>query len=369
MKQRSQTFTPYKLLRPFLFNISPETAHSLANCAGKMATAFPPTSVMLGSYYGVKDSRLESNVFGVTFPNPVGLAAGFDKKAELVDLMRNLGFGFTEVGSVTAKGTEGNSLPRLFRLPKDKALINRMGLNNPGPEVFLSNLNKQKKKIPVGINIAKTNDNTLTGDKALQDMIDCFKAVDEASKDFAAYYVLNVSCPNTEDGKTFEEPESLDELLSAVFETSPSAPVLVKFSSDTELVDLGSLLSVCEAHDVAGYVATNTSNSRNGLNTPASTLESIGRGGLSGPPLFLKALERVNFIYNRLEGKKPIIAVGGVDSAVAAYELICAGASLIQVYTALVYEGPGLPKRINKGLLRLLENDGFSNISEAVGSQ
>ena len=357
----------YRLLRPILFRLEPESAHNLIHAFGGTIGSLTPVRRIIERCY-VRETPLLSNfVLDTDFDSPVGLAAGFDKNGKLADFMSSFGFGFIEVGSVTYRATQGNPRPRLFRLETDLALINRMGLNNLGPEAVLRNLKRQQLGVPIGINIAKTNEPSILGDAAIDDMVRCFDAMQPT----ADYVVLNVSCPNSEDGRTFESPSSLDELLRAIFERRSSSgsavPILVKFSSDIPARDLERGIEIGESLGVDGYVLVNTTADRTVLLTSRQRLDTIGKGGLSGRPLFPKSLDRITQAYRLLRGRRPIIGVGGVDSAESAYKLIKAGATLIELYTGLVYEGPGLVKRINLGLEQLLKRDGFLSIREAIG--
>ena len=318
------------------------------------------------------DPRLAQTVLGVEFASPVGLAAGFDKNAELVRFWAALGMGFAEVGSVSALASAGNSRPRAFRLPADRALINRMGLNNDGAEAVAARL-AQTPRPPgfvLGVNVAKTHSPDILGAAGVED----FRAAVRALLPHADYLALNVSCPNTAEGKTFETPDALDALLAAVRAdvADDPTPVLVKLSPPaTETVDVGALddlVRICLGHGVAGFIATNTASDRAGLGTSAAEVERIGGGGLSGRPLAARATAIVRHLYRTTDGAVPIIGVGGVDSAEEAYRRVRAGASLVQVYTALVYEGPGLIPRIHRGLVRLLDRDGLGSLAEAVGA-
>jgi dihydroorotate dehydrogenase len=312
-------------------------------------------------------SRLESKVWEMNFPSPLGLAAGFDKNGEVVDFMAALGFGFVEVGAVTAVAAAGNSRPRLFRLPDDGALINRLGLNNCGPERMIANLMQQRLTVPVVVNIAKTNDPQISGDEAVDDFIRCFTEIAPA----ASLAVLNLSCPNTGDGRTFEEPAILDILLRQIMlkreELLLDVPVLLKFSNDIARSQLEAAIAVGEASDVDGYVLGNTSVLRDGLRTSSTLLQRIGPGGLSGRPLFERTLDNIRFAAKLLGGKKPLIGCGGVSSGEDMYRLLRAGASLVELYTALVYEGPGVCKAILGDVLRLFDRDGVQHISQIIG--
>ena len=326
-----------------------------------------------------EDERLEQTLWqtsdrpGLRFANPVGLAAGFDKNGELVPFWPSVGFGFAEIGSVTAHPSMGNPRPRAFRLPADRALINRMGLNNDGAETVAVHLAGVKKPggFVLGINVAKTHNPAILGDEATQD----FRTSVHHLLPFADYLALNVSCPNTAEGKTFEEPQALDGLLAAVMHERAAqnsrVPVLVKFSPPASTEDMGSaheLITLSLNHGVEGFIATNTASDRNDLLSSKARLANIGSGGLSGRPLAPRAMALVRYLYQETNGTVPIIGVGGIDSPETAYERIRAGASLIQLYTGLVYEGPALIKRIKKGLVRFLDRDGLGSISAAVGT-
>lgn len=364
----------YRLVRPLLFKMDAESAHHLGIRAARLGNALG--SSLISSALSVVDPALEQQVFGLSFRNPVGLAAGFDKNGTLRSFWPRLGFGFVEIGSVTARASEGNPRPRAFRLPSDEAIINRMGLNNEGAtRVSQRILDGQESVVPLGINIAKTHDPEILGKDAIADFKESFRIL----APIADYVTLNVSCPNTREGKTFEDPEALRELLAAIFDARSDqeldVPVLVKLSPPAatarEATDMhrvyDAILDVCDAFPVAGFIATNTASDRSGLTASENTLTKIGSGGLSGRPIASRSTSLIRFLYNSLSGTRPIIGVGGIDSATAAYEKIRAGASLIQLYTGLVYQGPGLIKRINKGIIALLKRDGYSSISEAVG--
>ena len=361
----------YSRLRPLLFRLDPEAAHGLAFAAARAGQALTPG--VLARTFAFEHMRLAQTLFGRTFENPVGLAAGMDKNARYTELWSALGFGFVEVGSVTARPSKGNPRPRLFRLPEDAALVNRLGLNNEGAFRVGARLRALRRgRLVVGVNIAKTHDPRILGEAALEDFRRTFEAVAPS----AAFVTLNVSCPNTREGKTFEEPRALDTLLGVIMEARRKrgllTPVLVKFSPPlTARVVFDSLydeaVAVGETHGVAGYVATNTASDRDGVSASPARLDAVGAGGLSGAPLEARATQLVRYLYGRTDGKKLIIGVGGVDSAEAAYRKIRAGASLVELYTGLVYHGPGLVREIKQGLLRLLDADRLGHVSAAVG--
>lgn len=362
----------YRFLRPLLFRLSPERAHTLSlwGAQAVQRVARP----LVESRYGHEDERLKQRLWGETFPNPLGLAAGADKNAQAVPFWEALGFGFVEVGSVSARPASGNPKPRAFRLPEDRALINRLGLNNEGAEAVAERLERGRsdRSRPLGINLAKTHDPDIMGEAALED----FRASFRQLVGQADYVTLNVSCPNTPDGGTFEDPAALDDLLEAIVaeQKAPglAVPILIKLSpplSDRVLFDtkLEEILAVAEAHDVDGFVATNTAPDRQGLQASDERLAEIGAGGLSGPPLEARATLLVRYLYQATDGDIPIVGVGGVHDAESAYTKIRAGASLVQLYTALVYEGPALVREIKEGLVARLSEDGYASIENVVG--
>ena len=363
----------YSFIRPLLFRFDAERAHNMSLRAAELVQAVAPT--LVEPQYGFEDERLKQRIWGETFPNPVGLAAGVDKNARLVPFWEAVGFGFIEVGSVSAMAADGNPKPRAFRLPDDQALLNRMGLNNEGAATMAERLEEGRndRTRPLGINLAKTHDPNVMGEAALEDFRESFRLL--ASQ--ASYVVLNVSCPNAEDGRTFEDPRALDDLLDTIFSEQKApgleVPVLIKLSPpvsehvifDTRLEDI---VTVAQSHGVHGYIASNTAADRAGLKTPTEELEAMGDGGISGPPLTDRATCLVRYLYRITDGDTPIIGVGGVRDADTAYAKIRAGASLVQLYTALVYEGPGLVKRIKEGLVDRLRDDGHVSVADAVGT-
>jgi dihydroorotate dehydrogenase len=368
----------YRLLRPLLFRLDAEAAHALGARAARAGLAAAPLTRALFRY---DDPRLAQTLFagagrpGLAFRSPVGLAAGFDKNAALVPFWAALGFGFAEVGSVTARPSAGNPRPRAFRLVEDRALVNRMGLNNEGAEAVAARLARLERPagLVLGVNVAKTHDPAVLGDEAVED----FRRSVRRLLPHADYLALNVSCPNTAEGKTFEEPAALDALLAAVMAERAAAalhpPVLVKLSPppptpDADLGAVDELVAVARAHGVDGFIATNTAPDRAGCTADAAALARVGAGGLSGRPLAARAERMTRHLYRATGGALPVIGVGGVDSAGEAYRRIRAGASLVEVYSGLVYEGPGLVRRIAKGLVRFLERDGLGSVAEAVGA-
>lgn len=335
------------LIKPFLFQKDAEWAHEKAVAIAEKTSSSIFLKKMAAAIYGFESPNLKQELFGCTFPNPVGLAAGFDKNGTTPIAMQALGFGFVEVGSITAKSSSGNPKPRAFRLPEDQSLINRMGLNNEGADIIVKRLAGLDLKIPLGVNIAKTNDATIHGDAALQDYLYTYKKAQAV----ADYITINISCPNTGEGKTFEDPSALRDLLSVLKPGEDNIkPSLVKLTVDLDRNTLENLVQICEDFSIAGYVATNTSSAREELKTNANTLIEIGNGGLSGRAIRRKSTQVVRWLREIAGPEKPIIGVGGIDQPDAAIEKFEAGANLIQLYTGLVYYGPSLIPDIKKKL-------------------
>ena len=338
------------LIKPILFQKDAESAHEFAVNLSSFKSRSAVLTKLTQGMFGYSNNKLNRTYFGLKFPNPVGLAAGFDKNGVTPLAMQALGFGFVEIGSITAKPSKGNPKPRAFRLPDDASLINRMGLNNEGADAVVKRLSNLKLGIPLGINIAKTNDASIHGEDALQDYLYSY----ELANKVADYITVNISCPNTGEGKTFEDPDALDALLKTLkIQQKDRKPTLVKFSVDTDKSTLEKLVEICEGYSVSGYVATNTSSDRTGLITSGKTLEAIGNGGLSGRAIASKSTQVVRWLKEILSDSKPIIGVGGIDSPSSAIEKLEAGADLLQLYSGMVYEGPSLIKNIKKELTRV----------------
>ena len=341
----------YKLfLKPILFLFPPERAHHLTVFLLKIMLAIPVIGWIFKKLYEVKDERLERKVFGLNFPNPVGLAAGFDKDGKYYKAMSALGFGFIEIGTVTPVGQKGNPQPRLFRLPKDGGLINRMGFNNEGVEAMVERLKKRRpKNLIVGGNIGK---NKLTpNEKAINDYSICF----EALFPYVDYFVVNVSSPNTPGLRELQEKEPLTVLLTHLQNLNkqkPSPkPILLKIAPDLTDEQLDDILDIVQDTHLDGIIATNTTIDRSNLKTSDLEIEKIGNGGLSGVPLTQRSTEVIRYLHQKSNGKVTIIGVGGIASPEDALEKLEAGATLVQVYSGLVYAGPSLVKQINRSLL------------------
>lgn len=339
-----------RLIRPLLFRFDPEKIHHIVGFMLRFGCRIPGMPWLLKKIYVVKHPSLEREVFGIRFPNPVGIAAGFDKEARLFNELACFGFSHVEVGTVTPKGQPGNPKPRLFRLPQDQALINRMGFNNAGVEVFAENLRNKKARLIIGGNIGK---NTLTpNDQAIGDYCRCFSEL----FDLVDYFVVNVSCPNIADLAKLQDKDELVELLNAVQainHTKPKRkPVLLKIAPDLNNGQLDEVVEIAGETGIDGIIAVNTSTLRENLTTPQKRIDEIANGGLSGKPLRDTSTRVIKYLYERSGGRLPIIGVGGIMTAEDALEKLQAGASLVQVYTGFIYSGPAIAKKINKALIR-----------------
>ncbi len=338
----------YGFIKKILFGFPPESIHHGVMRGLKIVNALPFGKNMLDAFCQPRNNGLERKLWGLTFRNPVGLAAGFDKDAKYLDELAHLGFGFVEIGTVTPLPQPGNDQPRLFRLPEDQALINRMGFNNEGARAAAKRLQKRPNNIIIGGNIGK---NKLTpNEDAVSDYEKCFHTL----FDGVDYFVVNVSSPNTPNLRALQEKEPLKQLLHHLqtlnAQKSRPKPILLKIAPDLTDEQLDDIVEIVQETGLAGIVATNTTISRNGLQTSQETLEQIGAGGLSGLPVKQRATEVIRYIHQRSGGKIPIIAVGGIFTAADAQEKLDAGASLVQVYTGFIYEGPAIVKKICAGL-------------------
>ena len=339
------------LLKPFLFLFPPERAHHLTLRLFAIGLALPGLGAVLRRLYRYQHPSLRRQLFGLDFENPVGLAAGFDKDGKHYRLMANLGFGFIELGTVTPKGQSGNPQPRLFRLPADEGLINRMGFNNDGVDALVERLKKygKPKGVVIGGNIGKNK--TTPNEQAADDYVKCF----EALFPYVDYFVVNVSSPNTPNLRDLQEKAPLSRLLQLLQQLNHAKPapkpLLLKIAPDLTEGQLEDILDIARETKLDGLIATNTTISREGLSTPASEVEAMGAGGLSGQPVKARATEVIRYLSRRSNGAFKIIGVGGVGSPEDAIEKLEAGADLVQIYSALVYEGPGLVKRINQALV------------------
>ncbi|WP_049987955.1 quinone-dependent dihydroorotate dehydrogenase [Halobellus rufus] len=346
----------YRAVRPLLFSLPAETAHGAVH-RGLRAVQHTPIEDRLRDSLVVDDDRLAVDAFGQSFSNPIGVAAGFDKNAELPSVLGALGFGHVEVGGVTAHPQPGNPRPRMFRLVEDRAIVNRMGLNNEGAAAVGERLRTSPDPgIPVGVNVALSE--ATDAEDAPADYRDTYEHV----ADVADYLAVNVSCPNSEGMRELQNRDSLEAILGELVDAGAD-PLLVKLSPDLPEPAVEDALAVVDDFDLDGVIATNTTTDRpDGLRSP----KRAEKGGLSGKPIEGRATEMVRFVAERTD--VPVVGVGGVSDAAGAYAKIRAGASLVQLYTGLVYEGPTLARDVNRGLLELLEEDGFRSVEDAVGA-
>ena len=350
----------YKLIiKPIFFLFKPERIHHIVFSLLKTLFSIPGIKGLVKSFSAVNNQKLERTLFGITFPNPVGLAAGFDKDAKLYEELSCLGFGFIEIGTLTPNAQPGNERPRMFRLPKDEALINRMGFNNAGVDAAVERLKGRNPNIIVGGNIGKNK--VTPNEDAIQDYEICF----EKLFDCVDYFVVNVSSPNTPNLRALQEKEPLKKLLLRVQELNlqhkKRKPILLKIAPDLTDHQLNDIIEIVKETCIDGIIATNTTISREHLQTTKTKLEAMGAGGLSGKPLTKRALEVVKYLSKKSNKAFPIIGVGGIHSAEDALDMLQAGASLVQLYTGFIYEGAGLIKKINKAIINNNETDRISS--------
>jgi dihydroorotate dehydrogenase len=349
----------YRALRRALFLVAPERIHTWVFAFLRAVTAVVPMRRVLTRWLGPHDPVLASTVFGVRFAGPMGLAAGFDKDGRGLKTWGALGFGYAEIGTVTAQAQPGNPQPRMFRLPDDRALLNRMGFNNHGAGELALQLARTTPDVPVGVNIGKTKVTPPQG--AVDDYAESARLLGP----LAAFLVVNVSSPNTPELRDLQAVSSLRPILAAVKEQT-STPVLVKIAPDLSDNDVDEIADLAVELSLAGIVATNTTVSRAGLVTPAA--ESLGAGGVSGPPVAQRSSEVLRRLYNRVGDRLVLISVGGIETTDDAWDRITSGASLLQGYTGFIYGGGLWAKHIHDGLARKLREGGFESLADAVGS-
>jgi dihydroorotate dehydrogenase len=359
----------YDAIRPLLFTLPAEQAHHVGTSALSAALSLPPARSLARSLYDVRDPALAVERFGIRFPNPVGLAAGFDKAGAWFNALGALGFGAIEIGTVTALAQPGNPQPRLFRLPADRALLNRMGFNNPGAQAVAARLKQTRIEPVLGINIGKSKAAPLEDAAA-----DYLRSL-ELLEPFAAYLVVNVSSPNTPGLRQLQDAAPLRELLRALrtrggelaaARGTPPRPILLKIAPDLSDPQVEEAAGIAVEEGMAGLIATNTTVSREGLRTPG--VDGMGAGGISGAPVHRRAVEVVRRAWTATGGRLPIVGVGGIFGADEAWAMVRAGASLVQVWTGFIYQGPGIARDINRGLLERMAREGFGSLDEAVGA-
>jgi dihydroorotate dehydrogenase len=352
-----------RILRPVLFRLDPERAHTIVMGGLAGLARLAPIGRLVERRFRVDDPRLRQELFGLSFPNPVGLAAGFDKQAHAVPVWANLGFGFAEVGTITAQPQPGNPKPRVFRLPEDRALVNRLGFNSDGSEAVARRLADWEEtgrahRIPLGVNIGKTK----VAEDAATDYVTTFARVAQ----YADYVAVNISSPNTPGLRDLQERDALELLLTRLEAANRThnlrKPILVKIAPDLDLGAVEAIVGIARDRGVSGLIVSNTTVARTGVTSPLAG----EAGGLSGVPLRARADDLLRHVHT-LAPAMPIVGVGGIFSGADAWAKILAGASLVQIYTGLVYEGAGLPRRINEDLRLLMDQAGVRSLAEAVG--
>lgn len=352
-----------KIMRPVLFRRDPEKVHNSATKIGILLGKSLHARALLRSMFVFKHPALRNTVAGINFKNPIGLGAGFDKNARLWNVLPEVGFGFAELGSITGEPCAGNPKPRLFRVPKEKSIIVNYGLYNEGSEAIAERMRAARFRIPIGFSVAKTNDPSLSTSEGIQDYRKAFLAMHP----FGAYTTINVSCPNTSDGQTFGHPENLKPLLDAIKKEIQIKPVFLKIKPDMGKGTLKEVMAIVDKHPwVSGFIISNLTMHREGLKTSKEELDNLSpKGGLSGLPVREKATDAIRFV--RKNSDKVIIGCGGIFTGKDAYEKIKSGASLLQLVTSMIYEGPWVVSKINRELVDLMQQDGYGGISEVIG--
>lgn len=355
------------LLKPFLFLQDPEKIHDKFTKTGLILGKHRATRTIVRKLFRYDNPRLEQNILGIDFKNPVGLSAGFDKDSNLRSILPEVGFGFMQIGSITDKPYEGNPKPRLIRLPKSKGLVVYYGLKNIGVEKIIAKIKESKRpNFPISISIAKTNcTETATLKAGIEDYYQCLKKCQ--SEDVGDFYTINISCPNTFGGEPFNTPESLEQLLSKLTSIQIQKPLFLKMPINLEWSEFQKLLEIAVKYQIPGVIIGNLSKERDPKlikdDLPADT-----KGGISGKPTWALSNNLISQTYKHYHQKLTIIGVGGIFSAEDAYEKIKRGSSLVQLITGMIFQGPQLIGQINEGLVKLLEEDGYKNISEAIGA-
>jgi dihydroorotate dehydrogenase subfamily 2 len=351
--------------KPLFFRRDPEDVHDAVTALGERLGACAPVRALTRALLAYEHPSLESAVLGIRFANPVGLSAGFDKNARLLGIMPAVGFGFEEIGSITGEPCEGNPRPRLWRLPKSKGLAVWYGLKNDGCEAVAARLRGFSSDIPFGTSVARTNSAaTVSREAGIADYAKAFRAL----ADVGDYFTVNVSCPNTCGGEPFASPEALDRLLAALDAIETRKPVFLKLPADASAAELDALIAVADRHRVHGFVIANLTKRRDRATIVQSELAVTEKGGISGRPVSEPSNALIAHAYRAAGSRYVIIGVGGIFSAEDAYEKIRLGASLVQLVTGLIFEGPQLIGEINRGLAGLLRRDGFANVADAVGT-
>lgn len=351
-----------QVLKPVFFKRDPEVVHDKMVRAGKVLGRHSATRWITKQFFGYSNPILAQEVLGVHFKNPIGLSAGFDKNAELVDILPSVGFGFAEVGSITGEICEGNAKPRLWRLPKSHGLVVYYGLKNDGCEVIAERLSGKKYQIPIGVSVAMTNcEATADIDVGIKDFAKAFTIMER----HGSYITINISCPNTVSGQPFIDPGNLEKLLATLDAIPTEKPIFIKLSPDLTEINLDAILAVSRAHRVHGIICANLTKKRDNPQLFDATIPE--KGGISGAVVQDMADQMLSYIYKKEGARFVLVGCGGVFTAEDAYKKIRLGASLIQMITGMIFEGPQVISEINRGLVTLLTRDGFTNIRDAVG--
>lgn len=350
------------IMKPIFFRYDPESIHDTMTRFGATLGKRSLTRAVTRSLFGYADPRLAQTILGISFKNPVGLAAGFDKNAELTDILPSVGFGFIEVGSITGKPCEGNAKPRVWRLPKSKALVINYGLKNDGCDVIARRLKEKRFEAVIGTSVAMTNcAENVDIVAAIHDYVKAFRSL----ADIGDYFTINISCPNAQGGQPFVEAPALDRLLAEIDAIETSKPVFIKLSPDMSVPQVDALLEVAKKHRVHGIIVVNLTKKRD--NPKILDKDVPAAGGVSGKPVSGMSDGLLSYIYKKERDRFVLVGVGGIFTAEDAYKKIRLGASLVQLITGMIYEGPQLIGEINRGLAQLLARDGFKTISEARG--
>lgn len=354
-------------IRRIIFLFDPESAHNGAAALGEFFGKFPATRKFTGFFFGYENEMLEQEILGIKFKNPIGLAAGYDKNARMTQIVGDLGFGFEEVGSVSDKPSSGNPRPRLWRLVKSKGLIVWNGLANDGAGIIQRRLENLKFSVPLGISMVKTNSpDVVSLEEAVPDVIKGFKTL----SGIGSFFTLNISCPNTEGEGLFYNSRNLEILLKELQKLKITKPIFIKMPPDLQSGAVDGIIAVSRKYGIKGFVLSNIVKNREIMkNYNAKELEKIdpGKGSISGKPVEELSNNLIKYVYRKTQGEFIIMGCGGVFSAEDAYKKIRLGASLIQLITGMIFEGPQLMSQINYGLVKFLKRDGFKNISEAIG--
>jgi len=347
-----------KIIKPYFFKQDPEKVHNNITRLGKLLGKHALTRSIIRAQFHFEHPSLHTTVAGIEFKNPLGLAAGFDKNAQLYDILPEIGFGFAELGSITGKACAGNPQPRLFRVPKEKSIIVNYGLMNNGCQEISQRLKDKTFRIPIGLSVAKTNDPKLDTIAGIKDYVIAYHHMHP----LGSYTTINVSCPNTVDGQTFGHPQNLKLLLNALSQESHEKPVFIKIKPDFTEPQLLEIIKITNEHDwITGFIISNLTTHRDGLNTSKSELDALSiKGGLSGLPTQKRSLEAIRFVHKH--SKKIIIGCGGIFTGQDAIDKLKAGASLLQLVTAMIYEGPGVIAKIKREMVDIMQKENILNI-------